>query len=80
MKNNKIKSANGISGYILKSFNNNYFFRLYNKDGTFTDYDINHSDLHVIIDDEDARFYENTNTNTNILDHSPTTLGIKIVE
>ncbi len=73
----KIKSANGISGQLLKTFDSkgfNYFFRVYHSDGTFTDYDLAHSDLSITINDEDAFFYEGNESN--LLDHSPKTLGI----
>ncbi len=73
-----IKSANGVSGHLLRTFNPGgceYVFRVYNGDGTFTDYDLIHCDLHVTIDDPDAAFYQK-DENT-YLDHSPETLGIK---
>jgi hypothetical protein len=68
----KPKSANGVEGHLICSFNGNYYFRVYN--GTdFVDYDLTHSDLCVTITDSDAFFY--TDTNQNRLDHSPATLG-----
>lgn len=77
----QIKSANGISGQLLRTFDregSNYFFRVYNSDGTFTDYDLAHSDLSITINDEDAFFYEDNESN--LLDHSPKTLGISVTE
>lgn len=67
-------SANGIKGCILP-IGNLWVFRVYDEGGNFTDYDIHHSDLQVVIADEDAYFYEK---NGKIyLDHAPNTLGIK---
>ena len=68
-----IKSANGVRGCILDSFDGTYFFRVYNKDFTFKDYDLHHCDLFVTIDDADAYFYEDGDNLR--LDHSPATLG-----
>ena len=69
----KIKPANGTTGHLIW---NEYemWFRVY--DGTtFTDYDLTHSDLCVTISDEDSAFYSEPNSDR--LDHSPETLGIK---
>lgn len=71
-----IKSANNVSGYIIYLHClNKYAFRVYNKDNTFTDYDINHCDLAVTIHDQDAFFYSNSDNKTDILDHAPATIG-----
>ena len=69
----KIKPANGTTGHLIR---NGYemWFRVY--DGTtFTDYDLTHSDLCVTISDEDSAFYSDPQSDS--LDHSPETLGIK---
>jgi len=69
----KIKLANGVTGHLLRS-GYDVVFRVY--DGTtFTDYDLNHSDLCVTIRDEDSAFYSDPQSDS--LDHSPETLGIK---
>jgi len=48
--------------------------RVYTKNHkSFVDYELHHSDLSVIIDDEDAYFYQHKDRM--ILDHSPATLG-----
>jgi len=66
------KLANGVEGHLIRSFDGNYYFRVY--DGTvFTDYDLTHSDLCVTITDPDAFFYSDDNRDW--LDHSPATLG-----
>lgn len=77
------KSANGVSGHLLRHGDGTYFFRVYNYsdegvDGdTFTDYAIFHSDLFVTIEDPDAFFYsKDSGLYKDILDHSPSTLGI----
>lgn len=72
------KSANGVSGHLIHIYDGQYAFRVYNKeDGTFVDYDLMHSDLHVTIDDPDAFFYHYEVDGANQLDHSPETLGIE---
>ena len=50
-------------------------FRVYDENQQFTDYDLNHSDLCVTIRDEDSAFYSDPQSDS--LDHSPETLGIK---
>ena len=70
----KIKLANGVTGHLIR----NGFemqFRVYDENQQFTDYDLNHSDLCVTILDEDSAFYSDPQSDS--LDHSPETLGIK---
>lgn len=64
------KSANGVTGCLLRTHNGKYIFRVYDTDHSHKDYDISHSDLQVTIDDTDAYFYLDS-----VLDHSPATLG-----
>lgn len=68
-----IKSANGARGCIISGFDGTYYFRVYDADHNFTDYDLHHCDLAVIIDDEDAFFYSDESGTR--LDHAPATLG-----
>lgn len=69
-----VTPAVGTRGHLLYLHGHNYFvFRVYTEGHGFKDYDIRHSDLCVIINDEDAHFYEGHNRM--ILDHSPETLG-----
>lgn len=68
-------SANGVKGYILKE-NEKYVFRTYNKDGTFSDYDLNCEELQVTIEADNCSLYE-SNSN-NFLDFSSEFLGIKL--
>jgi len=63
-------SADGVTGHLLCSFDGHYFFRVYDTDHNFVDYDIQHSDLCVTIKDADAYFYLGS-----VLDHAPATLG-----
>ena len=69
IENCKVKPAKGTKGVLIYSMNNEYVFRVYKEDHTFTDYDILHCDLDVTIDSEDATFYE-FEEGENILDHS----------
>lgn len=68
-----VKPAKGTKGHLLDMFNGTYCFRVYNTDGTFTDYDLRHCDLTVTIEDEDACFYSKGENHR--LDHAPLTLG-----
>jgi len=70
----KIKPANGATGYLLRT-GYDVVFRVYGENHQFTDYDLTHSDLCVTITDEDAAFYSEPQSDR--LDHSPKTLGIK---
>ena len=69
-----IKSANGATGHLLRT-GYDVVFRVYGENHQFTDYDLTHSDLCVTITDEDAAFYSEPQSDR--LDHSPETLGIK---
>lgn len=74
----KAVSANGTTGILIPVFVDDnapkIVFRVYNSvtDFSYIDYDLNHSDLQVTVNDEDAYFYDGL-----YLDHSPLTLGIK---
>ena len=54
IENCTIKPAKGQKGYLLYTMNNEYVFRVYKEDRSFTDYDILHCDLDVTIDSDDA--------------------------
>jgi len=45
------------------------FFRVYQNDGEFTDYDISHDELSITIDTDAMASFA--------LDHSPSVLGLK---
>ena len=67
------KPAKGTRGCIIDSFDGTYYFRVYDKDHSFVDYDLRHCDLSVIIDDDDAVLYDDEHGQR--LDHAPATLG-----
>jgi len=72
----EVSDANGVRGcliWIMDGLKSRHMFRVYNSD-TFTDYEIHHTDLQIIIDDEDAEF-KLTEDGEWILDHSDKTLG-----
>ena len=56
-----VKPANGVKGFIMHGVDMDggafYFFRVYNEDFTFVDYDILHHDLEVEILEADAMLY-----------------------
>ena len=72
---NQPKSAKGLRGHIIDSFDGTYYFRVYDADHNFVDYDLHHCDLTVIVDDDDAFLYDDESSTR--LDHSPMTLGTK---
>jgi len=65
--------ANGTRGILINVLGKT-MLRIYTEDKqSFVDYELLHSDLSVIIDDEDAYFYQIKDRM--MLDHSPATLG-----
>ena len=68
------KSANGVRGHILNLIDGTVVFRVYDAEHNFVDYELDHSDLTVVIDDEDAYFYSDEWSDK--LDHSPMILGL----
>ena len=66
----KPKSANGVEGHLIYKHTGKYMFRVYDAEHNFIDYDLQHCDLCVTINDEDAYFYLDS-----VLDHAPSTLG-----
>jgi hypothetical protein len=69
------KSANGVEGCLIRGHDGTYWFRVYDADHNFVDYDVTHSDLCVTITDPDAFFYSDEYSVR--LDHAPATLGIE---
>ena len=69
--NKTITPAKGTKGFIIKSWGElgEWFFRVYNEDHSFTDYRIEHCDLEVTIECDDARFYKYENED-HVLDYS----------
>jgi hypothetical protein len=70
----KTKSAKGIRGHLLDTFDGNYVFRVYDENYNYKDYLLRHCDLTVIIDDVDADLYEYPD-GACFLDHAAGTLG-----
>ena len=66
--------ANGVTGHLICGHDGSYYFRVYDTDHNFVDYELIHSDLCVTITDPDAYFYHSDGIG--LLDHSPQTLGI----
>jgi hypothetical protein len=71
-----IKNAVGTRGFVLDTIAGPVF-RVYHEDHSFTDYDLIHGDLEVVIVDEGAYFYPN-DKGGGTLDYDPATLGIDI--
>lgn len=68
-----VKSANGVTGCLLRVGFSEWVFRVYWTTG-FKDYDLLHADIQVTINDSDAAFYEDGDYLK--LDHSPDALGV----
>jgi hypothetical protein len=68
-----VQSANGVTGQLITIFDGTVYFRVYDADHNFVDYELAHSDLTVTINDVDAFFYKDEFSDR--LDHSPATLG-----
>ena len=70
----KPERIENLKGFLCRSFDDKYFFRTYNEDGTFSDYKLCHSDLEIQILDTDAYIYNRKGALC--IDHSPKTLSI----
>ena len=71
----KSRPAKGTKGFIIRTFDNGYVFRVYGKDHEFIDYDILHYDMEVEILDDDATFYEYDGGA--VIDHAPLYKGLE---
>lgn len=71
----KIEPAEGIEGQLIYTGAGHYVFRVYDANYDYIDYDMYHADLSITITDKDAALYRDDETNR--LDHSPETLGIR---
>ena len=73
-----VKAATGVRGVLCTDIHGKVFFRQYGMDGAFEDYDLRHTDLSVVIEEEAALYvYED---GTRALDHSPQVLGLPSAE
>ncbi|MCK9458379.1 MAG: hypothetical protein M0R80_01900 [Proteobacteria bacterium] len=72
---NEEKPAKGVRGFLLYSpFVKKYFFRIYNEDKTFEDYDLCAADIEVEIIDNSIALYSGSR---NKVDYTSKVLGIK---
>jgi len=74
------RDASGVSGILISSPENGYFFRVTDSDGEFVDYELIHDDLPITIDDNSfATLYRDADgdDDVGILDHSPSVLGLE---
>jgi len=65
--------ADGVEGCLIRGHDGTYYFRVYDANHDFVDYDLMHSDLSITITDADAYFYRGDGGDR--LDHAPATLG-----
>ncbi len=69
------KDASGVDGVIIHS-GSSYFFRVYDKNYEFTDYELHHDDLSVTINEDAlASFYSDGEKFW--IDHGPSVFGFK---
>lgn len=68
-------SAADVKGFLCKSSSGGYFFRIYESDGSFADYDLRHDDLEVTISSEAMASLYHRGADR-ILDHSSEVLGL----
>jgi len=73
-----VQPAAGLRGVLCRSIDGDYFFRVTDGKGRFSDYQLRHSDLTVTIAaDEEAALYRIGSDG--VLDHAPETLGLERV-
>jgi len=72
------QSAAGVKGVLIRNFDGELLFRVYQDHDNFIDYEIRHDDLSITIDKQElATFYRAEGHN--ILDHGPEVLGLEKV-
>ena len=76
-KRARVTPATHVKGFVCKSIDGSFFFRVYKAKGAFTDYDIRHDDLEVTIAPGAMASFYSIGENR-ILDHSPEVLGLRI--
>jgi len=72
--------AEGVEGFLLYNpFNKGYFFRVYNEDKSYVDYDLRAEDIQIKIIDRFTALYESDaedgDFKINMLDYNSKTLG-----
>jgi len=67
--------ATGVEGCLIRGIDGEYYFRVYDAEHNFVDYDLAHTDLSITITDPDAYFYREPGRD--VLDHAPATLGLE---
>ena len=73
-----LRRAAGVQGALIRTLDSEILFRIYHDAESFTDYEIRHDHLTVIVDEKElAAFY--TGGKRNALDHSPEVLGLERV-
>lgn len=78
------KPTENLEGFILYNpFNNQFFFRVYKQDKSFTDYDIKTEEIHVKILGNSLSLYEENDQNklgwaTNVLKPQPGQLVVRV--
>lgn len=74
----EVEDASGLSGVLCKDIDGDYFFRVYHPDHSYTDYELNHDDLPITIDQNAMASLYRTKEHY-VLDHSPEVLGLSKV-
>jgi len=78
-KISEVRDASNVSGVLIKLSTGEFAFRVYHEDKSFTDYQINHDDLPITINNNAlSSFY--TSGDHKALDHSLEVFDLKKVE
>ena len=59
MGNSKETRAIGQRGFLIRGIGDEIWFRVYNHDNSFTDYDVTHYDCEIVIIDPSAALISN---------------------
>ena len=72
----KCKNADKQTGLLIKGLNGDpWYFRIYDRNGDFKDFEIRHDDIRVTISDDSAEFLESEDGEEFYLDYSRDILG-----
>jgi hypothetical protein len=74
-KTARVESAAGLRGILCRFFGGKYFLRVPKRNGKFTDFELRHSDLEIIIPRRAEGAVYRIGRDY-MLDHSPETLGL----
>lgn len=68
-RNATVTNAAGVRGFLCRTVNGHYFFRVPHEDGTFTDYTLRHSDLEITISENELAALYHLSDEENVLEY-----------